>query len=277
MMKLLSLPLFASLLICLRTAFAVSLLVPLYVYPGDRYAAWKPLLDSIRANPLIQYNVIVNPDSGPGSGHYPDVNLKAGLQALNAFSNVRTLGYIDTAATKRDIKLVNKDIDTYANWASYKDGNIAVHGIFFDNVSTTDSQSVYHYYERLGDYTHTHDNDIPYVIFNPGTPAPAQLYGYCDTMVEFEGAYSSYSKIFSYNDLPRSSKLRGQSAVILNNLPLGAADVGFLVQKMASEGLGMAYVTSDCCYKQLNGGVLKLLAAAITAVVRGPLMHSQLA
>ena len=265
----------ATFITFLRTATAVSLLVPLFVDPGTHHSAWKPLLDSIEDNPHIQYNVIISPASGPGSSHYPGANFKAGLQVLNAFSNVRTLGYVDTAFSKRDIKLVNKDIDSYANWASYENGNITVQGIFFDNVSTIDSQSVYHYYERLGDYTHTHDNNIPYVVFNPGTPAPAQLYGYCDTMVEFEGTYNSYSSKFSFNDLPRSSKLRGQSAIILNNLPLSAADVGGLVQKMASEGLGMAYVTSDCCYKQLNGGVLKLLAAAATGVGRGPLLTLQ--
>ena len=266
---------FATFLIFLRTATALSLLVPLYVYPGTHHSAWKPLLDSIEDNPHIQYNVIINPNSGPGSDHYPDANFKAGLQVLNAFSNVRTLGYVDTSLAKRDIKIVNREIDSYANWASYKNGNITVQGIFFDNVSTTDSQSVYHYYERLGDYTHSHDNNIPYVIFNPGIPAPAQLYGYCDTMVEFEGAYISYNTKFSFNDLPRSSKLRGQSAVILNNLPLNGADVGALVQKMGSEGMGMTYVTTDCCYSQLNGGVLKLLAAAVTGVDRGPFLTLQ--
>ena len=273
--------LFSLLTTCLfafRTAASLSLLVPLYIYPGVNHAAWKPLLDSVTANPHIQYNVIVNPNSGPGSDHYPDANLITGIEALNALPNVRTLGYVDTGYAKRDIKLVNKDIDTYANWASFKDGNITVHGIFFDKVATTDSQSVYHYYERLGDYTHTHDNNIPYVIFNPGTTAPAQLFSYCDTMVEFEGPFNNYNTKFSFNDLPPATRLRSQSAIVLNNVPLSAdvnkmvhnmvplsADVSGVVHKMASEGIGMVYLTSDCCYKQLNGGVLKLLAAAVAA------------
>ena len=263
-MKLPLLSLLTTCLLALRTAASLSLLVPLYIYPGTNYAAWQPLLDSIKANPHIQYNVVVNPDSGPGSNHYPDANLIAGIEALNALPNVRTLGYVDTAYAKRDINLVNQDIDKYANWASFTDGNITVHGIFFDDVSSTDSQSIYHYYERLGDYTHTHDHDIPYVIFNPGTTAPAQLFSYCDTMVEFEGPYNIYNTKFSFNDLPPSTRLRGQSAMVLNNVPL-SADVSGLVHKMASEGIGMVYLTSDCCYQQLNGGVLKLLAAAVAA------------
>ena len=248
----------------LHATSSLSLLVPLYIYPGVNYAAWKPLMDSIKANPHILYNVVVNPDSGPGSGHYPDASLIKGLEALNALRNVRTLGYIDTSYSKRDIALVNKDIDTYANWASYKHGNITVHGIFFDDVSSVDSQAVYHYYERLGDYTRTHDNDIPYVIFNPGTIASAQLFSYCDTMVEFESPYNTYQKTFTFNNLPPSAKLRRQSAVIINNLPT-SADVQGLVHKMGSEGIGMVYATSDCCYQQLNGGILKLLTQAISA------------
>ena len=261
------LPLFLAPLLAsqapLKPSARPSLLVPLYIYPGVNHVAWKPLLDSIKANPQIFYNVIVNPDSGPGAGHYPDKSLVEAISTLNAIKNVRTVGYVDTSYTKRDITLVNKDIDTYANWASYKDANITVHGIFFDDVSSADSQSVYHYYERLGDYTRTHDNNIPYVIFNPGTIAPAQLFSYCDTMVEFESPYNTYQKTFTFNNLPPSSKLRRQSAVIINNLPT-SADVQGLVHKMASEGIGMLYATSDCCYQQLNGGILKLLTQAIT-------------
>ena len=253
--------LLTTLVFALR-ASSLSIIIPLYTYPGDKAAAWKPVTDAIKANPFVQFQVIVNPSKGPGADHYPDPSYIAGLRLLNSLPNAKTLGYVDTVYAKRPIEKVNADIDKYANWASFKGGNIAVQGIFFDEVSTTASQDVLHYMERASDYTRTHDHDIPAVVCNPGAVASAKLYAYCDTVIEFEDTFTKYQDTFSYNELPGSSKLRGQSAIITKSTP-STTDVKGLVSKMGSEGIGALYFSGDASYKIPSATLLQKMVDAV--------------
>jgi hypothetical protein len=77
--------------------------------------------------------VIVNPSSGPGSSQYPDDQYSAGVQTLNTYPNVKTVGYVRTGYATRNISDVVSDVNTYAGWAS-KSSTLAMHGIFFDEA-----------------------------------------------------------------------------------------------------------------------------------------------
>ena len=85
----------------------------------------------VEAHRKLAFTVIVNPQSGPGSFQYPDDQYSTAVQTLNAYPNVKTVGYVRTGYATRNISTVISEVNTYAGWAS-KTSSLAMHGIFFD-------------------------------------------------------------------------------------------------------------------------------------------------
>ena len=176
---------------------SLQILLPLYVYPGPSASAWSNVTAAIAAYPQVQWRVIVNPSSGPGSTTYPDSNYITGLSSLNSYANVITLGYVDTNYSKRAYSAVVSDVAVYANWAGYSQANISVGGIFFDDVvgagPPAPTKDVLTYYHNVSAYAYANvPSDVTPVVFNPGSLGPQQLFASCDDMVEFESPLSSY-------------------------------------------------------------------------------------
>src|ERR1700722_5034162 len=117
-------PLFAPLLFFALPTSSLFILLPLYVYPDSGASAWAPVTSAIAAYPSVQWQIIINPDSGPGSPPTPDGNYIPGISELNSYDNVRTLGYVDTAHAARALADVESAIDVYAGWADYADRKI---------------------------------------------------------------------------------------------------------------------------------------------------------
>lgn len=44
---------------------STGILIPLYIWPEDD-STWAPVFNAITAYPDIRFQIIVNPDSGPG-------------------------------------------------------------------------------------------------------------------------------------------------------------------------------------------------------------------
>ncbi|KAF2017683.1 spherulin 4-like cell surface protein [Aaosphaeria arxii CBS 175.79] len=107
-----------------------TVILPLYIYP-DETSTWNPLYDSLKANPQLQFLVIVNPASGPGSSQYPDEKYQVEIEKLNGYPNVETVGYVRTGYASRNLTDVLTEVSTYAGWLS-KSNLTAMHGIFFD-------------------------------------------------------------------------------------------------------------------------------------------------
>lgn len=135
-----------------------AVLLPLYIYPGSN--SWKPLLDSAVAYPSLQFNVIVNPNSGPGyAPWWPNTDYISAIAQLNALSNVNTIGYVDTAQINVEggpypISTIQKDIDTYAarsTDATYQ--GIGVKGIFFDDVTNVYTDAAQSLIEDAANHT----------------------------------------------------------------------------------------------------------------------------
>ena len=87
----------------------------------------------MEAHPNLAFTVIVNPSSGPGLSQYPNDQYSTGVQKLNAYPNVKTVGYVRTGYATRNISTVVSEVGTYAGWAS-KSSALAMHGIFFDEA-----------------------------------------------------------------------------------------------------------------------------------------------
>lgn len=90
----------------------------------------------------LNFTIILNPDSGPGSSEYPGDDLVPQIQKLNAYTNVRTVGYVRTGYATRNITSVLLDVATYSSWAALSNtSGLAVKGIFFDEVPSEYSEA----------------------------------------------------------------------------------------------------------------------------------------
>lgn len=76
---------------------SLFIILPLYLYPGESASAWSSVTSTIEAYPGIQWQVVVNPNSGPGTKSMPtDTNFIDGIAKLNSYPNVMTVGYVLT-------------------------------------------------------------------------------------------------------------------------------------------------------------------------------------
>ncbi|MEV0224825.1 spherulation-specific family 4 protein [Streptomyces sp. NPDC050704] len=157
----------------------MSLLVPLYVHPGEDPGAWHRLITAAGRT----YAVVLNPANGPGPG--PDPAFTAAARALRA-AGARLLGYVDTDYGARAPDDIADEIVRHREW-------YAAEGCFLDRVPATPAalpafRRLVRTVRRLG--------TAP-VVLNPGVhPAP----GYArlgDLVVTFEGHWSTYVSSFS--------------------------------------------------------------------------------
>lgn len=89
----------------------------------------------ISDHPDVNFTVVINPGNGPGPNRLPDANYTHAIPSLTSYANVRLLGYVHISYAQRDIALVRRDIETYANWPSISSNpNLAVRGIFVDET-----------------------------------------------------------------------------------------------------------------------------------------------
>lgn len=267
---------------------AISILLPLYIYPGDSVATWNSadLFSTIAAYPSVQWQIIVNPNSGPGNTSampYPDSNyigafvsplirlqpltfISAGISQLNSYANVKTIGYVDTAYANRPYSSVIADIEAYAAWANYSPENIAVHGIFFDDFTISTTQASYTYAQNISAYTYANFPGAS-VVFNPGSQSPTQYFDYCDTILDFEGYYADYQNKTTISSISASGAPLGKSAIVIHDTPTTAtaANIDSLIHTMNADGVEFMYFTQDCCYNAIDAAFLLSLAAAVNA------------
>jgi hypothetical protein len=113
---------------------AILCVCPLSQSSSHQYV-WKILTSgiSVKAHPSVNFTVIINPESGPGSGSLPDEAYLAEVPKLNAYDNVRTVGYVKTGWADNDLNTVVAEVNTYAAWSAKADNPLmSVDGIFFD-------------------------------------------------------------------------------------------------------------------------------------------------
>ncbi|KZV91551.1 hypothetical protein EXIGLDRAFT_95092 [Exidia glandulosa HHB12029] len=204
---------------------ALQILFPLYIPPsgcsGTGVCNWQPLYDVIHAYPALQFNVIVNPASGPGpSGSLPDVEYKAGISALNAYPNARTIGYIASHNGTKPALAYQDEIKTYSGWSSYRAANIAVHGIFIDETNTDTAKIPY--FSNFSTAIHKTFGDNALVVHNPGVITPQAFFNAIqkDVFVTFENFYNKMwvsDTIFTTTNPTYKNTPHERQAAILHN------------------------------------------------------------
>lgn len=218
----------------------MAIILPLYIYPSS--GAWNTLTTSIKANPNLQFMVVVNPNSGPGSTKYPDSNYIANIATLNAASNVKTLGYVHTEYAGRAAASVQADINSYANWAYYAASNIKMDGIFFDEVPTAAANVAY--MQKLTTYARGKFSSSTLVL-NPGAVPAAQYYTLADYVAAFEGDASGYNA----NTLGTvAAAKRAASAFIMYNYKGTQAAQTAVVKALSKGGLGALFISTQDDY-----------------------------
>ena len=261
-----SLLLLFPLFILVLPTTSLFILLPLYIYPGTSASAWNSVFNAITKYSNVHWQVVVNPDSGPGaltSAGYPSADYISGIAKLNTFANVQTLGYVHTSYAAESYSTLTHNISVYANWASDTQSNITIDGIFFDEVSNSNASDVLTYMDNASAYAYaTVPTDITPVVFNVGVRAPWQFFDWADTIIQVENAYSTYQNYTTISSFSPSN--RTQTAIVLHNTP-SKAPVQSLVHTMIYYGIEATYFTLDCCYNAVDSTFLSTLAAAVQA------------
>ena len=106
----------------MSTQAKCKIAVPLYLRPGygSLPCAWERLLASPDKNPIV----VVNPDSGPGS--QPFDLFRNAVNKCQA-AGIEVIGYVRTEYSKRPLKDVLTDLQTYKTWYN-------VDGYFIDEM-----------------------------------------------------------------------------------------------------------------------------------------------
>ncbi|PMD37236.1 cell surface spherulin 4-like protein [Hyaloscypha variabilis F] len=204
-----------------------SVLVPLYIYPDP--GVWDPLYTAIANHPTLTFILIINPTSGPGTTSLPDSDYSRETPKLNAFPNVKTVGYVSTNWGKRDFNEVLKDISVYSGWERIsKVKGLCVRGVFLDETPATFSVDGMKFLEKVKAALKFQPGlgFDPLIIHNPGTISDPRYLASANLTVVFEGSYSTYKSAKLHKSISafqRSSKLaRESTACIIHGVPTSA-------------------------------------------------------
>ncbi|KAF2126989.1 hypothetical protein P153DRAFT_433463 [Dothidotthia symphoricarpi CBS 119687] len=195
-----------------------SVLLPLYIYPDDN-STWAPLYESLVARPSLQFTVIVNPASGPGSSQYPDESYTAALTQLSTYPNVKKVGYVRTGYASRNLSDVISEINVFAGWSTLGSA-FTMEGIFFDESPheyTADAvQFMLEATKNVKSASGIRGDKL--VIRNPGV-VPASQFSDTNTDVNvvFEQSYSEYKTKVS--ELSTIQDSRAQHCYMVHSLP----------------------------------------------------------
>ena len=150
----------------------------------------------------IDFTAIVNPASGPGTPLYPSKLYAEAITKLNAYSNVRTVGYVDTRRGQRNTKTVVEEVKTYTTWS--QNPGLALRRVFFDQTPLFGSNGKRAYLKNItAPVKHSHSfTGTDLAIYNTGSiPRRALDTSYVDSTIVLEGAYT---------DVPTQKDLKQQ-------------------------------------------------------------------
>lgn len=234
--------------------FLPYVLVPLYLWPSP--GAWDPLYKQIDAHPNVHFQVIVNPDNGPGvSGNAgPGPEWTSALTTLNSKPNVKTVGYVHVEWTKRPAAEITSEIDTYAHWSC--DPKTKINGIFFDEAPDSAAPDKLSYMHDVTAHARLRfpDRQSDRMLFNPGCPVPAVYYDLADEIVAFEDDYPNFSASgskFPMADVKQPYKHK--SVLMVNGFTGSAAEQGKLLQGMVSNNFTGVWVSTLDDYSRFSG------------------------
>ncbi|SPO06304.1 uncharacterized protein DNG_08993 [Cephalotrichum gorgonifer] len=229
----------------------VSILVPLYIYPTA--GSWQPLLSAASNHPNVNFAVIINPDSGPGTESLPDSNYIEALRSFDQYPNVSLLGYVGTKYGDRDAAHIEADVALYSGWehefANLDDGGpvVSLQGIFLDEIPAE-----VEYAEVISDITsvirdtwsQVMDTDAT-VVYNPGVMVDTSFYSSADCIVAFEDAEVDRPAFMEEILADMDWENRQKTAAIVHTYSGTWEELEQLVEWAADSGLSSLFVTDQ--------------------------------
>ena len=158
-----------------------GLLIPLYLYPENIHtnAVYNRLMSLKRKYETVPFWVIVNPDSGPGTG--VDENYDKAIDRLRG-AGCQVLGYVSTRYGQRTVAQVREDLSRWQRMYP------AVQGIFFDEMKYEDKEAASDHQVTLNKAA----RDMGYwpTVANPGAETPERFFAEdcADVIIIHEGA-----------------------------------------------------------------------------------------
>lgn len=145
---------------------ATAILFPLYIYPFPA-SLWDPLISAISSYPSLNFQVVINIDSGPGATQYPNSDYTPAIAELNSYSNVETLCYVHSSYTTLPLSAVENNITLCTGWADYTEADIHMDGIFFDESPQDYTSATGPYMSSAASFARNAGADT--LMFNIGT------------------------------------------------------------------------------------------------------------
>ncbi|KAK6508771.1 hypothetical protein TWF481_003541 [Arthrobotrys musiformis] len=233
----------------------LSVVFPLYIYPSSCSSsatapscAWYPFFQSIVANPSVTFNIVINPNSGPGSPYsYPNDDWKSVLSYANSLNNTQLIGYVDSNPTNIPVSTYKPQIQTYKNWANFTGKDIHVDGIFVDDMAYSASSKKYYttFASNIKSvWSSAPSQPAPYIMMNPGQPIECSFYSNVDSIVSFEDYYSNLSKA-PFIKAPYTNCPRYKQAIIIHDFNGTALDQQQICDDMGQTfRVGNLFITS---------------------------------
>ena len=219
--------------------------LPLYLYPSN--SSWDALTTSIAANPDLDFQIVIAPNL---SDVYPDANYVAGIERLNIFSNVQTLGYVYTTWATRSLTEVKSDINCYAAWSNYSEGNIGVSGIFFDEAPSSVTNDTLSYMSTITTYAKTAlGAGKDHITFNPGVAVDASFYDIADTINIFENSWAAFN-LTALNAVQWD--LLANSTYVIHNFTGGDSLQADLISNLTDSNVGGMLITTQSGYTAMS-------------------------
>lgn len=247
-------------------ASATKLLLPLYQYPEG--TVWNNIYTSIASHPEVEFQIIINVDSGPG-GSEPNSDFATGVSKLNSYPNVQTLGYVHVLYGDASTDEVAQNTTDWAAWNSYTEANTTICGIFFDETPNSEGSDtdVTFMQTVVQDAASAFGDNLFISMMNPGSGVEhTEFWDIADFVVIFEDDASSYSSsILTANITPGKEN---QSAILIPEFAsVGtSSEAQTWIQGMIGAGVGSAHIL-DYDYMEATSldepAPLESIAAAI--------------
>ena len=198
----------------------MKLIIPAYFYPG-------PIWDQLWQAPAgVIAQVIINPNSGPGSALNPDY-VRVVRQCKK--KGIGILGYVATTYGKKTLAAVMSEVNHYYDW-------YAPTGIFFDEVASA---------PELIDYYRTLYDVIPgLVVLNPGCVPDESYFEAGDIVVIFESKRKHAAAAAEFPEWLKPRLKRHRSKTCQIALECTAREMPATLKRIAKLS-EYAYVTDD--------------------------------
>ena len=209
-----------------------KIILPLYSLPGT--AQWTSLTSSAAQYSSLTFIAIIDVSNGPGSSS-PTSAWISGMQSLNSYSNILTIGYVYTSYGSRTTSAVDADVLSWAAWPS----GSAPKGIFFDETAVPDNAA---YYTNVTSYA---KSVFPggTLFLNPGTvPSTNVYFSLVNEVMIHEESYSQYES--AGNSGVPSGPPYSQFSLIIYSVPSTGSTLSNLVATFVSKGYGSIYLTN---------------------------------